>query len=676
MRNFRPRTGFWRHANSRGSALTGAGARPGPAGDGDVPRPQRSARVAGRHRFEQHTIYTDASAGGGLRALPSPCSPPSRWLLRRRSRSGRPTATRLAFSCTAARRRSSGSRRRRQRPSPGARRERLQAGLVPSRAATRLQRRRLGLSRSATSATSTRSTPTQRARAAHPSRRQPRLVDPRRDRLRATAEYWTSATRRRRAAQLDRVMRPGRDGHARWRAARPVGARAPSPTSAVADGRKRSPTGPRCCQPRYELAWSPDAASSVPRPPRYLAHAARRSLRRAGHRFSAAGCRCLASARAGRSCAPPGRPRAGRPPPGSSVLQARRGSMCVTFAPGQVRALEALDAVDQDVGRPLAALQPAGGQHQRLRAHRQPEALLDRRRHDQVDRAVLVLEQHERDALGGRRALARDDQARHAHAPAVAAALELRARVQVGGQARAASARAGARAASRPSSRSRPASAPTPTARAAPARRAARAAAPAGCPRPPARPGTATPSCQSAWRRRPSTGPSASSSQAPAQASLPSVSAEAPERAARSPSERQGPPCVALGRQRADLLLLARRSRSRARAAPAASLRRRQRGAAARPRRAAAPPPPPAAPRAPASRAGRSPSAARSAASRGTRGGSARAARSTGRRAARRRPSAPWGSRSPRSRRSGARPARPTSRAAPRSTAPSTNFSS
>ncbi len=52
-------------------------------------------------------------------------------------------------------------------------------------------------------------------------------------------------------------------------------------------------------------------------------------------------------------------------------------------------------------------------------------------------------------------------------------------------------------------------------------------------------PGTATPSIHSARRRLAAGGPSTSASHAPAQASRPSVSADAPERPARSPSERQ-----------------------------------------------------------------------------------------------------------------------------------------
>jgi hypothetical protein len=52
-------------------------------------------------------------------------------------------------------------------------------------------------------------------------------------------------------------------------------------------------------------------------------------------------------------------------------------------------------------------------------------ALEDRGREDQVDRPGLVLEQHEDDALGGRRALAGDHQPRHLHFAAIPHSLEV-----------------------------------------------------------------------------------------------------------------------------------------------------------------------------------------------------------------------------------------------------------
>ena len=58
------------------------------------------------------------------------------------------------------------------------------------------------------------------------------------------------------------------------------------------------------------------------------------------------------------------------------------------------------------------ALEAAAREEQRLAADDRAVALVDRRRDDQVHLAVLVLEQHEDDALRGRRALARDRHAR------------------------------------------------------------------------------------------------------------------------------------------------------------------------------------------------------------------------------------------------------------------------
>ena len=53
--------------------------------------------------------------------------------------------------------------------------------------------------------------------------------------------------------------------------------------------------------------------------------------------------------------------------------------------------VEALDPVDDHVRRALAALEPPRGHHQRFRAHRQPEAVVNRWGDDQVDRPELVL---------------------------------------------------------------------------------------------------------------------------------------------------------------------------------------------------------------------------------------------------------------------------------------------
>ena len=335
---------------------------------------------------------------------------------------------------------------------------------------------------------------------------------------------------------------------------------------------------------------------------------------------------------------------------------------------------------------PSRRLEAAGGEHQRLRAHRQAEAVVHRRRDDQVDRAVLVLEQHERHALGGRGPLAGDHEAGHAHAAAVRVAsrapcsccrscgqagahqlervlaqrhagravvgqhpLPGAQRAQLGALVRVERQRQlGARP--RPGCRARRPRAST--ARAGGARRARRRRARRT--RPPRPAGRASP------RRRPTArrGRRASAS-----------------RARRSRACRGRGHAVALRDHRADLRLLHAGHVAQAHPDRAVLSTRHSRGAAAR-RTAAAPPPRAAAPRAPARPAGRSPSAARSGARTGTPGGSARAARWTGR------PSSPnaaecaFGKPKPEKPTICVQTRSATSRAAPRSIAPSMNFSS
>ena len=88
----------------------------------------------------------------------------------------------------------------------------------------------------------------------------------------------------------------------------------------------------------------------------------------------------------------------------------------------QVGRVERREAADQQVDRAPGrreALEHALDHHQRLGAHGEPIALVDRRRDDEVHRPRLVLEQQEDDALGRPRALARDDEAADAHLRAV-----------------------------------------------------------------------------------------------------------------------------------------------------------------------------------------------------------------------------------------------------------------
>ncbi len=73
---------------------------------------------------------------------------------------------------------------------------------------------------------------------------------------------------------------------------------------------------------------------------------------------------------------------------------------------------ERLDPGDEDVAVLPDPLVAAVGEDERLGAHCRAVLLVDRRRHDQVDLSVLVLEEHEDDSVRGRRALAGDGHAR------------------------------------------------------------------------------------------------------------------------------------------------------------------------------------------------------------------------------------------------------------------------
>src|ERR671937_154272 len=98
---------------------------------------------------------------------------------------------------------------------------------------------------------------------------------------------------------------------------------------------------------------------------------------------------------------------------------------------------ERLELRDEDVPVALDALVATAGEEQRLAAHDRAEALVDRRRDDQVHLAELVLDEHEDDALRRRRPLARDREAGHADAAAVRELEELAARERARRQVRA-----------------------------------------------------------------------------------------------------------------------------------------------------------------------------------------------------------------------------------------------
>ena len=84
---------------------------------------------------------------------------------------------------------------------------------------------------------------------------------------------------------------------------------------------------------------------------------------------------------------------------------------------------EALELRDDDVDVPAHLLQAASRREQRLAAHERPVALVHLRRHHEVDETVLVLEQHEDDAVRRHGALARDRHPRHRQLAAVCRAV-------------------------------------------------------------------------------------------------------------------------------------------------------------------------------------------------------------------------------------------------------------
>src|SRR6185312_12284169 len=71
------------------------------------------------------------------------------------------------------------------------------------------------------------------------------------------------------------------------------------------------------------------------------------------------------------------------------------------------------ELVHDHVPVPLEALEAAACEEKRLAADERTKTLVHLRRDDEVHLAELVLEEHEDDAVRGRRALPRDDEARH-----------------------------------------------------------------------------------------------------------------------------------------------------------------------------------------------------------------------------------------------------------------------
>src|SRR6266542_6217619 len=98
---------------------------------------------------------------------------------------------------------------------------------------------------------------------------------------------------------------------------------------------------------------------------------------------------------------------------------------------------QGLEPADEHVLVPLHALEAAVREDQRLAADDPAMALVDARRDDQVDRAELVLDQHEDDAVRRRRPLARDRHPGDRDARAVGGAGQLLRREHALGEVRA-----------------------------------------------------------------------------------------------------------------------------------------------------------------------------------------------------------------------------------------------
>jgi hypothetical protein len=97
---------------------------------------------------------------------------------------------------------------------------------------------------------------------------------------------------------------------------------------------------------------------------------------------------------------------------------------------------ERLELVDDDVLVAAEALELPACEDERLGPDERPEALVDRRRHDQVHLPELVLDEHEDDTVRGRRTLSRDREARDGDERGVPPVPEIAARDDVLRQAR------------------------------------------------------------------------------------------------------------------------------------------------------------------------------------------------------------------------------------------------
>ena len=114
---------------------------------------------------------------------------------------------------------------------------------------------------------------------------------------------------------------------------------------------------------------------------------------------------------------------------GSAVAEVVRSGQaavnigCLGNLPGERP--EGLERADEDVLVPLDPLETATREDERLATDDRAVAVVYGRRHDQIDGAELVLDQHEDDPVRGRRALPRDRHPRHHHLGAVGRGVEL-----------------------------------------------------------------------------------------------------------------------------------------------------------------------------------------------------------------------------------------------------------
>src|SRR4029079_1114793 len=147
-----------------------------------------------------------------------------------------------------------------------------------------------------------------------------------------------------------------------------------------------------------------------------------------------------ATRRRPRRAGPPGARVSGDPPcaktlPMTKVMSFRKSGAHLGFAGGLAGERgEGDELVHDQVPVPLEALETAASEEEWFAANERPVPLVHLRRDDEVHLPVLVLEEHEDDAVRGVRALAGDDKPRDCNAAPVLEVLEVGARRHLGGQ--------------------------------------------------------------------------------------------------------------------------------------------------------------------------------------------------------------------------------------------------